>query len=266
MVYRILALISISFVCAIWFALKPLLMSVLMSATVGAGLLGDFLVQFLFLFLDIILFIEVLMKISFVAAIQTFKPLQTNVENWPDIDPEQLQAQTNVLETLGFTFVTDYTIPRLKGLIRLLLNPEQQCYAEVFQVGKSPMVIIFGSPLEQNYLVAANNQSEERPLLMGYWYAFFRVRKHFYKRFADRPAAELFTEFLGVRQELTSRLKLQILPVTTAADHFQMIQNIRKFQRRGLLRKSIIFSIFDMLIFAANPKYSYLGEDLKAPS
>jgi hypothetical protein len=266
MVYRILAFISMSLVCAFWFALKPLLISALMSATVGAGLLGDFFIQFLFLILDIILFIEIIMRFSFVTAIQAFKPIQTTVESWPEIDPEQLLAQTKVLETLGFTVMTDYTIPRFKGLIRLMLNPEQQCYAEVFQVGKSPMTLIFGSPLEQNYLIAANSQSQDRPLLTGYWYAFFRIQKHFYKRFADMPATAIFTEFLSLRQELTSRLKLEILPVTNAADHFQMIQNIRKLQRRGLLKKSIIFSILDMLIFAANPKYEYLGEDLKVPS
>jgi hypothetical protein len=264
MLYRILSFVSIVLLYIIWFSLKPILLDALLANTAEAGLLGEFLVRTLFLLFEIILFIEVILKASLIAAIQPFRAIPTSVDLWPDIDPQELQAQTKILEQSGFTPAMDYTIPQFKGLIRLLFNLEQQCYAEVFQVGKLPMTVAVGSQLEQNHLIAASNQAQERPLLTGYWYAFFRSPLHFYKRFGEMPIPELVSEFLTLRQELTGRLNLHIVPSTTIDDHFQLIRKIRKEQRQRLLRKSIILSVFDMLIFASNPKYEYLGKDLTA--
>jgi hypothetical protein len=262
MLYRILTFTGMLLFYVVWFAIKPSLQAALLTVTAEAGLLGEFLGKLLFLILEIILFVEVIFKVSLLGAIQPFKAIPTSVEDWPDIDPQELQTQTKVLEQLGFTRAIDYTVPRFRGLIRLLFHPEQQCYAELFQVGKQPMTLALGSQLEQNHLIAASNQPQDRPLLTGYWYAFFRVPLHFFKRFAEMSSSALVPEFLALRQELTTRLNLQILPVTTIEDHFQMIQKIRKLQRQSLLKKSIILSFFDMLIFVANPKYEYLGQDL----
>jgi hypothetical protein len=208
--------------------------------------------------------LEVFIKLQIVRGISPKPPTLTTPEHWPNLDASALEAATREFEQLGFVWLTDFTYSPMRGLIRLMCHPQQKCIVEISQLERQPMVMAISSRLEQDWFCFVISAKAHKLLAIAGWWVFYRQPQDLHRRVEGLSPQDLNAEFLKFRQEVCSRLDLEVIPITTAEQFFGFVTQRRNKLRRQLWGKSMTLGYLDMLIFATNPKYEYVGDDLVA--
>lgn len=208
--------------------------------------------------------LEIYLKFQFLRALANHPPTLTTPAHWPNLDPAILQEHSQTFEKIGYTWLTDFTYPNQPGLIRLMVHSQAGCMAEIGQLERQPVNVSISSPLEQGWFCFVNTRKTGKVMDLASWWVFFRQPQDLHKRFEALSTAELHDEFLDFRQELCQRLKLQVIPIQSAEQFFGLVAQRRAKARHQIWNKSIVLGYLEMLIFATNPKYEYVGNDLVA--
>jgi hypothetical protein len=205
--------------------------------------------------------LEVFIKLQLIRGISSKPPILTTPEHWPNLDASALQSATHEFEQLGFVWLTDFTYPPMRGLIRLMCHPQQSCMVEISQLERQPTVMAISSLLERDWFCFVISAKAHKLLAIAGWW-FYRQPQDLHRRVEGLSPKDLNAEFLKFRQDVTTRLDLEVIPIASAEQFFGFVTQRRSKLRRQLWGKSMTLGYLDMLIFATNPKYEYVGDDL----
>jgi hypothetical protein len=216
------------------------------------------LVQIILVTLPLILLLEIVAKILFLElAVPPQKFVFTQAELWPHVNQNELNRYTLELEQLGFIQLTDYTLSSSnKALARLFSHPDKFCFVEVFQIGNLPIVCSISCLLEKNWSLAVVNSS----VLSAISYAFFRQPHKLVRKIENVPVNMLLQSLLEWREQICSDLNLELIKDVKSETYFEKQHSNRIDRKRTLLRKSVIWSLLEMLWFSLNPKSDWLGD------
>ncbi|MEL6938586.1 MAG: hypothetical protein AAFO84_05270, partial [Cyanobacteria bacterium J06598_1] len=89
--------------------------------------------------------------------------------------------------------------------------------------------------------------------------AFFRLPRRLTKCIEEPSVSFLFSEFLDWRDQISRGLQLEPAQNTQAEFYFQKERETREEYRHNLLRKSIIWTLFEMFWFSHDQKTEWLG-------
>lgn len=226
----------------------------------------SWLIRLLILFLPLILFLEVVIKIIF---LKILRPVQfTAIEINPntdiaDADVVQLNYYDAELKRLGFVKLADYTAPSIAGVARLFAHPKHNCFAEVGFLKDTPVFCSLIAAYTQDWALVISNQQLSSSTNIAY--AFLRLPRELVMRFFEKPAFLLNT-FLAWDREITEALKINIIKDITVATYFTLNNQRLAKQRKSLIRKSIIWGLIETWLFSKNPRLEYLGDYKKIRS
>jgi hypothetical protein len=183
----------------------------------------------------------------------------TQIADWPQLNAEALVYYTDELQKLGFTVLGDYTAPTIKGMMRLHVQPDLACLAEVGQIEGQQIFCTVSSYLEDNWFLAATNLSGT-PIALGVGYGFMRLPRQLHRRLPNAKPAVLLETLLDWRTQITTELSVQPLPDPSPEMYFAASLNSFAQRRHRLWRSSIIWRMIEALLFALNPKSTWLGD------
>lgn len=212
----------------------------------------------------LILFFEIVLKIYLLYVLRPVKYESTNPSEWEDLeyDREQFDRYTIELSELGFLELMDYKETSGEpGFVRLFSHPEQFCIATVVVAKNTPVYCTISSGLENSWVVAVTTLSSKSDLAATI-YSFLRIPKELYR--LDYKATDLmFQSLLKWREEVKTKLNLQIREDVDPKTYFEEMKKGRKKMRISLLRKSIYLTILKKEKYAKNPQSEWLGDYAK---
>ena len=185
-------------------------------------------------------------------------------KNLPGMNQRGLSEITVRYESLGFTFITDFTIVRPKmqivsGFSRLFFNREARCSATVFQLFDAQGQFLrtnqlLASKLEGglnvvscNFAPLAANWVMRHPRQIG---GFVRVG----------VTTDFFTAHLRIRDRMATDFGLQIVPPVSFEDYIDQLRKLTN-ERIDLLRmKSGVQCGIEYYCAKIWPKHEWWGE------
>ena len=215
----------------------------------------------LFSLLCAIAFFEVFVKWLIVKELSPLKFTPAEDSLWPESARSELNRCTQQLEQLGFVKVSDHTIPSNedpKPISRLFMHSKERCFAEVSLPTNKSMFCSISSHLENGWSLGITNMSADVSL-GATWYAFLRLPNRLGKSVEGEPIDTLFQKFIAWRTQISKGLGVGIIPDIEASYYFENEQAVRRRQKRSLLKKSILWSLFEMKRYSRNPKTEWLG-------
>ncbi len=239
----------------IWRIISPLLYVVLLSLGLPQFAIGPILG-----IVHLVFIMEIVFRILFHQVLHPLKYVPTNLDTWPQQHKDDLARYTTKLEKLGFIKLMDYTAPSINGGARLLGHPEHCCFAEIGQVSSSPVFCNFSTLLENRWALRITNMPSQR-LASAVGYAFLRLPQVLGKRREQTTTVEvLFQSLLEWRQQVSNNLDIKVIQETTAEIYLNADQQNRSNQRTSLNRKSMVWSLMEMIWFCFNPQSAWLGD------
>ncbi|WP_204103674.1 MULTISPECIES: hypothetical protein [Spirulina sp. CCY15215] len=208
--------------------------------------------------LFIILLFEILFRFLDFLAFPSLKFIPTNPESCNFLDREQMDSYTIDLERLGFMQLMDYSWSSNQAFSRFLVHPQQYCFAEIVQLKNKPVFYTIDSHLTQNWLLSIITH---KPSSASYVLAL--TPRHLIKyviSIENSSPSFLFQSLLQWRKQVMSDLKIDLVENLTIEYHLEGQHQIRKEQKRALLKRSVIVARIKMLIFSLNPKTEWLGD------
>ena len=237
----------ISTILIILFALAPIALNLIQ-------------IQIISLAISLILFLETFLKLSHLRAIDNLNPPESTISNF--LDRKLLDPDTLALEELGFIRIIEYSVFSDRVIYRVLAQPEQYCFAQVFQMNNISLAVIISSHLERDWSLAIATTKPDANS-----YVLYRQPKHlvrFMENSKKISPSLLLSSLLQWRQEVMSTLKLNLVRDTTAEYYWEWHYRVQKKQKRKLSKKIMTFALVEMLIFALKPKTEWLEEYEKA--
>jgi hypothetical protein len=239
----------------IWQIISPLLYVVLLSLGLPQFAIGPILglAQLIFIMEIVfrILFCQVLLPLTFIPA---------DLKTWPKHYQDELVRHTTELEKLGFIKLMDFTSPSMNGAARLLGHPENFCFAEIGQVGSIPVTCTMFTFLEDRWALRVTNAPNQK-LINAVWFAFLRQPRTLGKRREQSTTLKtLLQVLLEWRQQTSNDLNLKVIQEISAETFFDSQHQDRKNQTAALNRKSMVWSLMEMVWSYLNPQSAWLGD------
>lgn len=237
----------------IWRFISPLFYIALLSLGIGQFAIGPILGIAHHIFL-----MEIVCRVLFYQVLHPLTYVPANLD-WSQHHKNELVRYTAELEKLGFIKLMDYTAPTLNGAARLLGHPENFCFAEIGQVGSTPVTCTMFTFLEQQWALRITNMPNQR-LVNAVWFAFLRQPQTLGKR--REPATSLKTllqSLLEWRHQVSKDLNLKVIQEISAETFFASQHQDRRNQRKALNRKSMMWSLMELFWFYLNPPSAWEG-------
>jgi hypothetical protein len=183
--------------------------------------------------------------------------------DFPELDERRLQAYTEAFESLGFERLLDYTTVtdtggENKGFARLLVHPEEHCFAEINQVFSAgtatPMRCNITSELEEGWSLATGDRQPNK-----HSYVMRRRRGVWQSRVGEEVEA-VFAAHLTLRKRMTRDLGVDVVPDTTAEAYFAHERRHNAERKQAVRRRNGLMILLEMWLFDRNPKHEWLGD------
>ncbi|MBP0000986.1 MAG: hypothetical protein J7641_18640 [Cyanobacteria bacterium SID2] len=221
------------------------------------------LVQTIALVLVWVLIVEVYIKILIWRSVKNSlgDVLPVEADLWYKIDHQELERYTKELQSLGFIHLMDYTYtsPSFDGRVRLFSHPKEFCFAEVAQTKDIPMFCSMSCFLEQRWIVITSNYSAPASI-----YALNRRPRDLRTQKIETESAEvLMKSLLAFRQPMQANLNLEVIQETTAEFYFEQERQAQLQRQASVARKSLTWTLLEVLYFSFNPPLEWLGEYAK---
>ena len=111
----------------------------------------------------------------------------------------------------------------------------------------------------RKWLEFRRNQCESRRCIKCNLVCVFAFPNRLGKAVEGEPVDSLFGTFMAWRAQLVKGLNVSITSNVEASAYFKKEREVRLSQKRSLLKKSIIWSLFEMNRYSRNPKSEWLG-------
>jgi len=210
-----------------------------------------------------VLIVEIFLKILLLQSLRNSvgDVLLIEAEVWYKIDHQNLDRYTKELRSLGFIHLMDYTYtsPSFDGRVRLFSHPKEFCFAEVAQTKDIPMFCSMSCFLEQRWIVITSNYSAPASI-----YALYRRPRDLRTQKIETESAEvLMKSLLAFRQPMQANLNLEVIQETTAEFYFEQERQAQLQRQASVARKSLTWTLLEVLYFSFNPPLEWLGEYAK---
>jgi len=247
----------------IWHQFISPILSLLIYSAFGAPWWLDRIIIFV---LPWAFLMEVFAKLLMLSALKKGNGdvIPTEVSSWKKLNRQKLDRYTEELQSLGFVHLMDYTYTSssFDGMVRLFSHPKEFCFAEIGQVGDLPMFCSISCCLEQRWHIGVTNTPKSSATsIIGF--VFFRHPRNLRKQLEIQSAEVLMKAFLAFCQQIQTDLNLEVIQQTTPEFYFEQERQFELQRRDSVARKSIIWSLFEILYFSFNSPSEWLGEYAK---
>jgi hypothetical protein len=197
-----------------------------------------------------------------------FKYENTNIQDYPLLNLNWFQNQTNQLELLGFVRIMDYKIPQTSGFARCFAHPVNYCYVEVNElfmatgesVSRNISIISF---LEQRWVLSGINQEVSRSIAASIAYGFWRNPRSVRIYYPNLSLEELFHRHLQMRQQMITNIGVSVLTDVSWDNYVNKQQEGTIYRKKSMKQKSLLLAMIDVTKFELNPKSEWLEDYAK---
>jgi hypothetical protein len=184
---------------------------------------------------------------------------QKKTQDWSQFNLDGFTIHTYDLKKLGFIFLGDYTAHKFRETMRLFVNPELACFAEVVQRKGQHIFCTISSELESDWAMAVTNRettSDERASS----YAFKRL-PHKIIRWDQKATPEILLKMLlDWRSQVTQDLSIQPLQDTSVEMYFSQRHKWDRKMLRQVWFYSITWRILEYISYSFKPQTDWLGD------
>lgn len=190
--------------------------------------------------------------------------LPAHPQNYPQLDGLALNRYTEVLQSLGFVWVQDYTLDTSsmavgQGFARLFLHPTHHCYAELGQVfplnqRPLPLCCTFMSSLGDEWSYSSTNRKADAATYM------LRRPRSLWTSLPEADAPALLKAHLAQQQQLAADLGVGVRSDLSWDAYWLAEQENAAARRRVIQRKNMVFGVLGMLLFALSPRSEWMGD------
>lgn len=189
------------------------------------------------------------------------------VEDYPFLNFNWLQRQTEELQSLGFVQIMDYKPSKTSAFGRCFAHPEQYCYAEVNEIfqpnGESfSRNAAIMSGLDQGWSLGSvnrevNNNSD------SFSYGFWNNPKNVRIYYPETRLEELFHKHLQMRQQMINDIGISLLTDVSWNNYVEKQQEAAIYRKRSVRQKMLLLAMIEMTKFELNPKSEWWGDYAK---
>lgn len=196
----------------------------------------------------------------------TFNYETASIEEYPLLNFNWFQDQTNQLELLGFVQIMDYKIAQTSGFAKCFAHPDNYCYAEVNEVFKATgesfaRNVSIMSSLEQGWTLSSINQ--EVSITASIAYGFWRNPRSVRIYYPTLSLEELFHKHLQMRQQMITNIGVSVLTDVSWDNYVEKQQQGAIYRKNAMKQKSLLLAMIDVTKFELNPKSEWLEDYAK---
>ncbi|OYQ65132.1 hypothetical protein B9G53_08540 [Pseudanabaena sp. SR411] len=190
----------------------------------------------------------------------------TTIEDYPLLNFNWFQNQTDRLKLLGFVQIMDYKIPQSPGFARCFAHPVNYCYAEVNEVFKATGESFarnasITSSLEQDWTLSSINQ--EVSITASIAYGFWRKPRSLRIYYPNLSLEELFNKHLKMRQQMITNIGVSVLTDVSWENYVNKQQEGTIYRKKAMKQKSLLLAMIEVTKFELNPKSEWLEDYAK---
>jgi hypothetical protein len=185
-------------------------------------------------------------------------------QDFPGLNTDLLQRQTQALESIGFVIFRDYSVEPGSGFSRCFIHPQHYCFAEIGQLFHpttrqlSQTHSVIFSVLTEDWLLASIGRAAG--LLDSLSYAFWRKPKWLRLYYADLALDELVQAHLKFRQQMLNDLAIQVSSDLSWDAYSQGQRQAAQYRKQAVQQKSLLFAMIKAIWFELNPKSEWLED------
>ncbi len=190
-------------------------------------------------------------------------------EQFPLLDSAALDQYTREFEKIGFTRLLDFSLVAntrkpIPSFARLMVNTRYHCFAEINQIfpeGHSPIDLkcAIMSQLRDGWSISF---TDRKPLAAM---SLIRRRKAIGVAMLAPEPAEIFEQFLKMREQVCSDLGIQPLAEDTLEAYFDRVQRSVIEMKEAMQEKDFTVGLSEyyyrkLSLVKTNPEYVWLGD------
>ncbi len=184
-----------------------------------------------------------------------------------DPDHEWLHQQTSILKSLGFEKLVDFELEGTSnpGLARLLIHPQQYCWAEISQIkatsgemrGETITQTAISSIFDKEWTISSANRAPFSFDGISYIWRHPRKLRMFLPNIS---LTEMFENHLRFRQRMLTSLSITLSTDLSWNAYQEAQQHYLEHMKRSLRRKPLLVSMIEATQFELKPKFEWLGD------
>jgi hypothetical protein len=213
------------------------------------------------LVLHLLIFYETAYRFFIIRSVKPTRFEPTKLKDWPHVNLDGFAYYTDELQKLGFTLAGDYTSPTFKGILRLFIHPEFECFSEVVQFPGQQMFCTVFSSLEENWTMTVSNK-ENTAAACANNYVFLRLPRKINRFISKANPTTLLETFLDWRRQVSMELSIQPLKNVSSEMYFAQAQKLRRDISQRLCFSSFTWNAFESLVYRRliKPPADWLGD------
>lgn len=187
----------------------------------------------------------------------------TTIEEYPLLNFNWFQTQTDQLELLGFVRIMDYKIPQTSGFARCFAHPVNSSYIEINEVFKPTgesfaRNISIMSSLEQGWTLSGVNQEVNN--IASISYGFWRNPRSVRIYYPNLNLEEFLHNHLKMRQQMIANIGVSVLTDVSWDNYVRKQQEAMIYRKKAMKQKSLLLAMIDVTKFELNPKSEWLED------
>lgn len=186
--------------------------------------------------------------------------------DYPQLDLIWLYQQTSILESLGFTQISDHDIEPGNNFSRCFVHPEYYCFAEIRQIFKATGEVVaqnfaLFSILQADWVIAEINREVNSGDSIAY---IWQHPQHIRRYHSNLEVDKLLQSHLQFRQKIMDDLGINLSTDISWNAFKKQEQQAIIYRKQAIRQKKLLLAMLEATLFELNPKSEWLGAYSKA--